>query len=77
MASYKNTANVTNQKVTNETIRFICFEDTSNLALYWKQAEIIIYILTCSFLFIIYFYTKEEQVFYSLSSMFFYLNPSG
>ena len=34
MASYKNTANVTNQKVTNETIRFICFEDTSNLALY-------------------------------------------
>ena len=76
MASYQNTANVTNQKVTNETIRFICIEDKSNLALYWKQVVIIIYILTCSFLFIIYFYTKEEQVFYS-SSSFFYLNPSG
>ena len=42
-------------KIPNKAIRFVYIEDTSNLVLHWKQAVIIIYILTCSFLFIKYF----------------------
>ena len=51
---HQNTISLPNQKVPNQAIRFICIEGKSNLVFYWKQAVIIGYFLTCSFLFINY-----------------------
>ena len=66
-----------NQKVPNQAIRFICIEDAINLVLYWKQAIIISYFLTCSFLSIVYCWTKHELLAPLLNYKEIILLPAG